>query len=177
MSNPEIPRANPTVHEYGFIEHVRAPDFLPQNVDLMPVFRDKITTPLQTELLTSDLGNKVMLTSLIGSHKGLTEVASAIEEKGRSQYSDQIQGYVLGMLKSIADDNGRGVKTITGPKETIYYAGNTGVSNGRLLRVYLTKLGEGTEGTPIYGKIAACRTKNQEDRVYTLLGIAGKVKV
>lgn len=177
MSNHEIPRAPQTVQEYGFVDHTRAPDFMPKNEDLIPAFHDKIEAPLPVELLTTDSGNQIMLTSLIGSHKGLREVADDIEETGRSQYSDQIQGYVLNMLKSIADENGRGVKTVTGPKETIYYAGNTGVSNGRLVRVYLTKIGTNESGIPIYAKIAACRTKKQEDRVYTLLGLDGKVKV
>jgi len=177
MSNYEIPKATPTVQEFGFVEHGRGPDFMPNDSELMPTFQGRVEAPLPTELLTTDQGNQIILTSLVGQHKGLRDVASDIEEKGQHQYSDQIQGYLMGMLKSIADENGRGVKTVTGPKETIYYAGNTGVSNGRLVRVYLTKVGSSQEGVPVYAKIAACRTKKQEDRVYTLLGLDGKVKV
>jgi hypothetical protein len=176
MSSPEFPKPPQTVQEYGFVSHTNGDPFLPADQNLIPEYRGKVTEPLATELLETDQGNQIMLTSLVGAHKGLRDIANDIEEKGQRQHSDQIQGYVLGMLKSIADDNGRGVKTITGTKETIYYSGNTGVSNGRLLRVYLTKIGE-NGGVPVYGKIAACRTKNHEDRVYKLLGIDGKIKL
>lgn len=174
MSNPEIPQ---TVQDYGFVEHTRAADFRPLEDQLLPCYQDKLEGPLPTELLTTDQGNQIMLTSLIGVHKGLAEVADNIEQKGQSQYSDQIQGYVLSMLKSLADENGRGIKTVKSSKDTIYYSGNTGVSNGRLVRVYLTKVGNADTGTPVYAKIAACRTKKNEDRIYKLLGLDGRIQL
>lgn len=169
-------RPNNTVQEHGFTEHTNAEPFMPASPDLLPEFQDRVTKPLPTELLTTDMGNQIMLTSLVGSHKGLREIADDIEEKGQTQYSDKIQGYVLGMLKSIADENGHGIKTVTGIGHTIYYDGNTGVSNGRLVRAYLTKIGDRGD-VPVYAKIAACRTKKQEAKVYRLLGLDGKIEI
>jgi hypothetical protein len=177
MSNYEIPKATPTVQEFGFVEHTRGPDFMPPNAELLSIFQDKVTGPLPTELLTTDQGNQIMLTSLVGLHKGLQGIAENIEEKGQNQYSDQIQGYVLQMLKTIADEAGRGIKRVVSPTESIYYAGNVGVNNGRLVRVFLSKIGSNEAGIPVYAKIAACRTKKQEQKVYTLLGFDGKGKV
>ena len=162
--------------EYGFSEHTRGPDFTLVKDDLMPCFAELAGETVKTEHLTTDQGNELLLTSLIGKHKGLAKVAAAIEEPGQTQYSEQIQGFVLGMAKRIADDNGRGIKSVVGPKETVYYDGNINVSNGRLLRVYMTKVGQ-AKNVPIYAKIAACRTKQAESRVYRVLGIDGKIKL
>jgi hypothetical protein len=168
--NPEhLPQ---TVQEFGFVRHENGPAFKPEDANLLPCFRGLVNGELPTQLLETDQGNEVLLTSLIGVHKGLKDIAHKIEPHSSSdqppEYGDALQGLLLGGLKSVVDNAGRGVKSITGLSPTVFYNGNTKVSNGRLLRVYFTNIGQ-AEGRPVYAKVAACRTKEQQAKVYRIL--------
>ncbi len=176
MSHEKQPSITP--QEFGFVKHEAGPDFLPKPEDLMPVFNGLVREPVPTQLLETDHGNQALLCSLIGNNPKLTEIARNIEDKHSKepQHSASIQAYVLRMLKNVVDNPGQGVKAVVGPKNTIFYDGNVGVSNGRLLRVYMTKVGQ-IDKLPVYAKIAACRTKEDERRLYRALGLDGGVSL
>lgn len=176
--NPQITDRVPamTPLEFGFTHQEQGPQFTPDISDLPKVYQNLVDKPLNTQLLVSDQNNPVLITSLIKFHGKIASIASDIEPHDRSQYSDDIQGYFLKGVKDFVDEAGRNTKRVSACIEPLYYGGNVGVSNGRLLRVYFMPIGS-HEGIPVVAKVGASRTKEGEAKLYRALGNTGKNRI
>lgn len=164
-------RLTMTPAEFGFVHQEQGPQLEPSSLNLPKAYEGRIEDPIHTQLLVTDQGNPVIVTSIIGANSRITRIAEKIEtqQSDTHQYSDEIQGYFLKGVKAVTDEKGNGIKVVSNNEDTIYYTGNTGTSNGRLLRVYLAKLGD-YEGIPIIAKVGASRTKESEVKLLRALG-------
>lgn len=168
----ERTRLTMTPAEFGFVHHEAGPKLDVANMKLPSFYEGLAKGELFTELMVTDQGNPVILTSLIGKHPKLSKIAGAIESKqsNTQEFSEEIQGIFLKGVKSLVDQGNTGVKNVRGTTDTIYYGGNVGVNNGRLLRAYFSPVGEYAD-IPVFAKVAACRTKEAESKVYRSFGL------
>lgn len=176
--NPQITDRVPamTPLEFGFMHQEQGPQFIPDESDLPKVYQGLVDKPLNTQLLVTDQDNPVLITSLIKFHNKISDIASRIEPSGRTQYSEDVQGYFLKGVKDFIDEGGRNTKRMTQCIEPLFYRGTTGTNNGRLLRVYFMPVGT-YEGIPVVAKLGACRTKEDEAKLYRAFGNKNTGKV
>ena len=170
----EAPSMTPM--EFGFTHQEQGPEYTPTPDSLPIVYRDKVDRPLHTQLLVTDQGNPVLITSSIKFHPRIADLADNIEPNKRHQYSDDVQGHFLKGVKDIIDENGAHTKRMSNCLEPFFYGGSVGVNNGRLLRVYFNPIGS-YEGIPVIAKIGATRTKEDEAKLYRAFGNKGKGKI
>lgn len=164
-------RLTMTPAEFGFVHQEQGPQLEPSSLILPKAYEGQIEGPVHTQLLVTDQGSPAIVTSIIGANPRIARIAEKIEtrQSDTQQYSDEVQGYFLKGVKAITDERGNGIKLVSNNEDTIYYTGNVGTSNGRLLRVYLARLGD-YEGIPIIGKVGASRTKESEVKLLRALG-------
>ena len=158
-----------TPAEFGFIHQEQGPVFMPKASDLPDAYQGLINQPLSTQLLVTDQNNPVLVTSIVGRHNRAASIASDTEPNAsQHRYSDDIQAYFLKGVKKFTDESPAVLTTAKQNGSTVYYEGNVGVTNGRLLRVYFAPIGS-IEGVSVIAKVGASRTREAQVKLYRTL--------